>query len=245
MRQRRSPLPVPRGPWPPWRSPQQPCHGPDPRPNRLRGQCAYWRFSPPYWHMAMQAGFAALAAARTRPGRGRRRHHGGSCQGSTWGPDLFLAGIGLMFGDDLGGFEGWSGFRPVRVPAATPAAADPRLHVPSGHTRGHGRGRRHRGHAGRAGPSPSAGGHRRPPPGYTVAGHWVWGGGWLSGLDAPMIDFAGGARDPCPGPAGWPGRAYAALGRASPAAPSGAARPLTEGLGSLLCVSDGWDATSV
>ncbi|MYL83787.1 ammonium transporter [Desulfovibrio aerotolerans] len=26
---------------------------------------------------------------------------------------------------------------------------------------------------------------------YPVSGHWIWGGGWLSKLDAPMIDFAG------------------------------------------------------
>lgn len=26
---------------------------------------------------------------------------------------------------------------------------------------------------------------------YPITGHWVWGGGWLSQLDKPMIDFAG------------------------------------------------------
>ena len=26
---------------------------------------------------------------------------------------------------------------------------------------------------------------------YPVSGHWIWGGGWLAKLDAPMIDFAG------------------------------------------------------
>jgi len=26
---------------------------------------------------------------------------------------------------------------------------------------------------------------------YPVSGHWIWGGGWLSKLSAPMIDFAG------------------------------------------------------
>ena len=26
---------------------------------------------------------------------------------------------------------------------------------------------------------------------YPVAGHWIWGGGWLSTLKTPMIDFAG------------------------------------------------------
>ena len=26
---------------------------------------------------------------------------------------------------------------------------------------------------------------------YPVSGHWIWGGGWLSKLEAPMIDFAG------------------------------------------------------
>ncbi|HBE93887.1 MAG TPA: ammonium transporter [Desulfovibrio sp.] len=26
---------------------------------------------------------------------------------------------------------------------------------------------------------------------YPVSGHWIWGGGWLSQLEAPMIDFAG------------------------------------------------------
>ncbi|MFZ5811634.1 MAG: ammonium transporter [Thermodesulfobacteriota bacterium] len=26
---------------------------------------------------------------------------------------------------------------------------------------------------------------------YPISGHWIWGGGWLSKLDAPMIDFAG------------------------------------------------------
>ncbi len=26
---------------------------------------------------------------------------------------------------------------------------------------------------------------------YPISGHWIWGGGWLSKLDAPVIDFAG------------------------------------------------------
>ncbi len=26
---------------------------------------------------------------------------------------------------------------------------------------------------------------------YPASGHWIWGGGWLSTLDAPMLDFAG------------------------------------------------------
>ena len=26
---------------------------------------------------------------------------------------------------------------------------------------------------------------------YPVSGHWIWGGGWLAKLEAPMIDFAG------------------------------------------------------
>ncbi len=26
---------------------------------------------------------------------------------------------------------------------------------------------------------------------YPIAGHWIWGGGWLSTLNIPMIDFAG------------------------------------------------------
>jgi len=26
---------------------------------------------------------------------------------------------------------------------------------------------------------------------YPISGHWIWGGGWLSKLEAPMIDFAG------------------------------------------------------
>ena len=26
---------------------------------------------------------------------------------------------------------------------------------------------------------------------YPIAGHWIWGGGWLSTLSTPMIDFAG------------------------------------------------------
>ncbi|UJX42610.1 ammonium transporter [Desulfovibrio sp. JY] len=26
---------------------------------------------------------------------------------------------------------------------------------------------------------------------YPISGHWIWGGGWLSKFDAPMIDFAG------------------------------------------------------
>ncbi len=26
---------------------------------------------------------------------------------------------------------------------------------------------------------------------YPVSGHWIWGGGWLSSLETPMIDFAG------------------------------------------------------
>ncbi|MBN2231783.1 MAG: ammonium transporter [Deltaproteobacteria bacterium] len=26
---------------------------------------------------------------------------------------------------------------------------------------------------------------------YPVSGHWIWGGGWLSSLSTPMIDFAG------------------------------------------------------
>jgi len=26
---------------------------------------------------------------------------------------------------------------------------------------------------------------------YPISGHWIWGGGWLSSLETPMIDFAG------------------------------------------------------
>ena len=26
---------------------------------------------------------------------------------------------------------------------------------------------------------------------YPVAGHWIWGGGWLATLKTPFLDFAG------------------------------------------------------
>jgi ammonium transporter, Amt family len=26
---------------------------------------------------------------------------------------------------------------------------------------------------------------------YPISGHWIWGGGWLSGMDTPFFDFAG------------------------------------------------------
>ena len=44
---------------------------------------------------------------------------------------------------------------------------------------------------------------------YPVVGHWIWGGGWLSALSTPMIDFAGSTVVHSVG--GWAGLAGAIM----------------------------------
>ncbi len=212
-----------------------------PGPPSCGDECALWTIFTAILAMAMQAGFAALAAARTRPGEAGDVTMRVMSGFAVAVPIFFLAGFGLMFGDDLGGFAGWSGFGLSVSPAADAGGLRPpaslflqailaatAVAVVTGAM------------AGRAGAvALGLAGIATAGLVYPVAGHWVWGGGWLSGLDAPMIDFAGGAVIHALG--GW--LALAGLMRLGPrevpAAPAGAARPLTEGLGVfLLCF--GW-----
>ncbi len=208
---------------------------------------ALWTLFAAMLAMAVQAGFAALATARSRPkeaGDVPLRILAGFAVAV---PAFSLIGFGLMFGDDVAGFAGWSGFGLSGSSAADAAGLWPpaslffqailaatAVAVVTGAMAGQARAI-----------VLGLGGIATAGLVYPVAGHWIWGGGWLSELDAPMIDFAGGAVIHSLG--GW--LALSGLMRLGPgdnaATPAGTDRipsdrsPTLEGLGGFLLWS-GW-----
>jgi len=143
--------------------------------------------------MFMQAGFAMVETGLTRAKNAGNILMKTMFDFAAASPAFFLIGFALMFGDDVGGFVGFSNFG---LSEATTADADglwkytfwffqcmlaaTAVTIVSG-----------------------AIAERTKFVAYLilsalvaalvypVSGHWIWGGGWLSRLDAPMIDFAG------------------------------------------------------
>lgn len=143
--------------------------------------------------MFMQAGFAMVETGLTRAKNAGNILMKNMFDFAAGSPAFFLVGFALMFGDDIGGFLGFSNFA---LSEATTADADglwkftywffqcvfaaTAVTIVSG-----------------------AIAERTKFVAYLflsvlvtglvypISGHWIWGGGWLSKLDAPMIDFAG------------------------------------------------------
>ncbi|QLA21221.1 ammonium transporter [Desulfolutivibrio sulfoxidireducens] len=143
--------------------------------------------------MFMQAGFAMVETGLTRAKNAGNILMKNMFDFAAGSPAFFLIGFALMFGDDVGGFVGFSNFG---LSEASTADADglwkytywffqcvfaaTAVTIVSG-----------------------AIAERTKFVAYLilsaavtalvypVSGHWIWGGGWLSKLDAPMIDFAG------------------------------------------------------
>jgi Amt family ammonium transporter len=143
--------------------------------------------------MFMQAGFAMVETGLTRAKNAGNILMKNMFDFAAGSPAFFLIGFALMFGDDVGGFVGFSNFG---LSEANTADADglwkytfwffqcvfaaTAVTIVSG-----------------------AIAERTKFVAYLllsaavtalvypVSGHWIWGGGWLSKLDAPMIDFAG------------------------------------------------------
>jgi len=143
--------------------------------------------------MFMQAGFAMVETGLTRAKNAGNILMKNMFDFAAGSPAFFLVGFALMFGDDIGGFLGFSNFG---LSEASTADADglwkytfwffqcvfaaTAVTIVSG-----------------------AIAERTKFVAYLflsfavtavvypISGHWIWGGGWLSKLDAPMIDFAG------------------------------------------------------
>ncbi|MEF3698421.1 ammonium transporter [Desulfolutivibrio sp.] len=143
--------------------------------------------------MFMQAGFAMVETGLTRAKNAGNILMKNMFDFSAGSVAFFLVGFALMFGDDIGGFIGFSNFG---LSEANTADADglwkytfwffqcvfaaTAVTIVSG-----------------------AIAERTKFVSYLflsflvtavvypISGHWIWGGGWLSKLDAPMIDFAG------------------------------------------------------
>ncbi|NMC48448.1 MAG: ammonium transporter [Desulfovibrio sp.] len=143
--------------------------------------------------MFMQAGFAMVETGLTRAKNAGNILMKNMFDFAAGSVAFFLIGFALMFGDDMGGFLGFSNFA---LSEATTADADglwkytywffqcvfaaTAVTIVSG-----------------------AIAERTKFAAYLIlsavvtalvypiSGHWIWGGGWLSKLDAPMIDFAG------------------------------------------------------
>ncbi|QLA17649.1 ammonium transporter [Desulfolutivibrio sulfoxidireducens] len=143
--------------------------------------------------MFMQAGFAMVETGLTRAKNAGNILMKNMFDFAAGSPAFFLIGFALMFGDDVGGFVGFSNFG---LSEASTADADglwkytywffqcvfaaTAVTIVSG-----------------------AIAERTKFVAYLflsflvtavvypISGHWIWGGGWLSKLDAPMIDFAG------------------------------------------------------
>jgi Amt family ammonium transporter len=143
--------------------------------------------------MFMQAGFAMVETGLTRAKNAGNILMKNMFDFSAGSVAFFLVGFALMFGDDIGGFIGFSNFG---LSEASTADADglwkytfwffqcvfaaTAVTIVSG-----------------------AIAERTKFVSYLflsflvtavvypISGHWIWGGGWLSKLDAPMIDFAG------------------------------------------------------
>ncbi len=143
--------------------------------------------------MFMQAGFAAVECGLTRAKNTGNIMMKNMFDFSAGSLVFFLFGFALMFGDDVGSFLGWSNFA---LSSASTADADSiwnytfwffqcvfaatAVTIVSG-----------------------AIAERTKFIAYLfisicitgiiypISGHWIWGGGWLSSLSTPMIDFAG------------------------------------------------------
>jgi len=143
--------------------------------------------------MFMQAGFAMVETGLTRAKNAGNILMKNMFDFSAGSVAFFLVGYALMFGDDIGGFIGFSNFG---LSEANTADADglwgytfwffqcvfaaTAVTIVSG-----------------------AIAERTKFVSYLflsflvtavvypISGHWIWGGGWLSQLEAPMIDFAG------------------------------------------------------
>jgi len=143
--------------------------------------------------MFMQAGFAMVETGLTRAKNAGNILMKNMFDFAAGSIAFFLVGYALMFGSDVGGFVGFSNFGLSEATPATPEGlwaytywffqcvfAATAVTIVSG-----------------------AIAERTRFVAYLilsfvvtaliypVSGHWIWGGGWLSKLDAPMIDFAG------------------------------------------------------
>ncbi len=143
--------------------------------------------------MFMQAGFAMVECGLTRAKNAGNILMKNMFDFAAGCPAFFLVGFALMFGDDVGGFIGASNFGLSEAGTADPdmlwkytywffqcVFAATAVTIVSG-----------------------AIAERTKFTSYLIlsvvvtgliypiSGHWIWGGGWLSKLDAPMIDFAG------------------------------------------------------
>ena len=143
--------------------------------------------------MFMQAGFAMVETGLTRAKNAGNILMKNMFDFAAGSIAFFLFGYALMFGTDLGGFIGTSNFGLSEATAGTPDGlwaytywffqcvfAATAVTIVSG-----------------------AIAERTKFVSYLilsfivtaliypVSGHWIWGGGWLSKLSAPMIDFAG------------------------------------------------------
>ena len=143
--------------------------------------------------MFMQAGFAMVETGLTRAKNAGNILMKNMFDFAAGSIAFFLIGYALMFGDDIGGFLGFSNFGLSHANTASPDGlwnytywffqcvfAATAVTIVSG-----------------------AIAERTKFVAYLilsfvvtaliypVSGHWIWGGGWLAKLDAPMIDFAG------------------------------------------------------
>ncbi|MFU2208530.1 ammonium transporter [Solidesulfovibrio sp. C21] len=143
--------------------------------------------------MFMQAGFAMVETGLTRAKNAGNILMKNMFDFAAGSIAFFLFGYALMFGNDIGGFIGFSNFGLADATTATPDGlwsytywffqcvfAATAVTIVSG-----------------------AIAERTKFISYLflsfavtaviypVSGHWIWGGGWLSKFDAPMIDFAG------------------------------------------------------
>ncbi|EFL52797.1 ammonium transporter [Solidesulfovibrio fructosivorans JJ]] len=143
--------------------------------------------------MFMQAGFAMVETGLTRAKNAGNILMKNMFDFAAGSIAFFLIGYALMFGDDIGGFIGFSNFGLSHANTASPDGlwnytywffqcvfAATAVTIVSG-----------------------AIAERTKFIAYLfvsfvvtaliypISGHWIWGGGWLSKFDAPMIDFAG------------------------------------------------------
>lgn len=141
--------------------------------------------------MFMQAGFALVEAGFTRAKNAGNIMMKNFLDFSAGTPIYFLIGYALMFGDDIGGFLGSSGFA---LSGATGLEADGQWTLTFWFFQSV--------FAATAATIVSGAMAERTKFGtyilvsivvtgliYPISGHWAWGGGWLSGMG--FIDFAG------------------------------------------------------
>jgi len=141
--------------------------------------------------MFMQPGFALVEAGFTRAKNAGNIMMKNFLDFSAGAPVYFLIGYALMFGDDIGGFLGSSGFA---LSGSTGLAADGQWTLTFWFFQSV--------FAATAATIVSGAMAERTKFGtyilvsivisgliYPISGHWAWGGGWLSGMG--FIDFAG------------------------------------------------------